>query len=367
MHRSVDGRLARGDRTRTAVLDAAVALATERGPRRAVASASSPSALGVSKSGLFAHWRSKEELQLATIERAREQWTDAGRRPGAGRARAACAGCGRCTSAGSASTRPSALPGGCFFANAKFEFDARARARCATGSSQTLAEWMELLERLAAEAVEPASCADTSTRPSSRSRSTPSAWPRSCSPACSTATVVHRSARAGRARPAARPVHRPDPAAGGLTMTAVRPTDRLRTRRAGHGALRRPRRDGHRAQRPVRGAAGARAHPVLDGARPLLRPAGDRRRRTSSTRSASSPSPTCAPIRGTGEVGVHFWLDQLGETSATYGFRFLSPDGQTVLRRGPARDRPARPGDAAARPPWTGGGPRGRRRLLRTP
>jgi AcrR family transcriptional regulator len=30
--------------------------------------------LGVSKSGLFAHWRSKEDLQLATIDHARLQW-----------------------------------------------------------------------------------------------------------------------------------------------------------------------------------------------------------------------------------------------------------------------------------------------------
>jgi acyl-CoA thioester hydrolase len=41
-----------------------------------------------------------------------------------------------------------------------------------------------------------------------------------------------------------------------------------------------------------------------------------------------------APIRGTGEIGVHFWLEQFGETSATYGFRFLSPDGQRVFAEG---------------------------------
>ena len=36
------------------------------------------------------------------------------------------------------------------------------------------------------------------------------------------------------------------------------------------------------------------------------------------------------PIRSMGEILVHFWLDQLGERSATYGFRFLSADGRTV-------------------------------------
>src|SRR3712207_3861895 len=30
------------------------------------------------------------------------------------------------------------------------------------------------------------------------------------------------------------------------------------------------------------------------------------------------------PIRGTGEIAVHFWLDRFGTTGAEYGFRFLS-------------------------------------------
>ncbi|MBV1853308.1 acyl-CoA thioesterase [Catellatospora tritici] len=41
-----------------------------------------------------------------------------------------------------------------------------------------------------------------------------------------------------------------------------------------------------------------------------------------------------APIRGTGPVGVQFWLDSMGETSAVYGFRFLSEDGATVYADG---------------------------------
>lgn len=58
------------------------------------------------------------------------------------------------------------------------------------------------------------------------------------------------------------------------------------------------------------------------------------------------------PIRGTGEVAVHFWLERFGETSGVYGFRFLSADGATVhadgqrviVRLDPATMRPA---------PWT--------------
>jgi len=41
-----------------------------------------------------------------------------------------------------------------------------------------------------------------------------------------------------------------------------------------------------------------------------------------------------APIRGTGEVAVHFWLDRFGETSAVYGFRILSTDHATVYAEG---------------------------------
>ena len=62
-----------------------------------------------------------------------------------------------------------------------------------------------------------------------------------------------------------------------------------------------------------------------------------------------------APIRGTGDVLVHFWLDRMGESSAVYGFRFLSPDGGTtfaegrriIIRLDPATLRPAAWTDAA--------------------
>ena len=40
------------------------------------------------------------------------------------------------------------------------------------------------------------------------------------------------------------------------------------------------------------------------------------------------------PVRGTGEIGVHFWIDKLGESSAVYGFRMVSADGRTVHAEG---------------------------------
>jgi acyl-CoA thioester hydrolase len=59
-----------------------------------------------------------------------------------------------------------------------------------------------------------------------------------------------------------------------------------------------------------------------------------------------------APIRGTGDIGVHFWIEQLGTSSATYGFRFLSKDGETVYAEG--RRSIVRLDPATLRPtPWT--------------
>jgi acyl-CoA thioester hydrolase len=39
-----------------------------------------------------------------------------------------------------------------------------------------------------------------------------------------------------------------------------------------------------------------------------------------------------APIRGTGQVEVHFWIEELGRSRAVYGFRFVS--GDTVHAEG---------------------------------
>ena len=40
------------------------------------------------------------------------------------------------------------------------------------------------------------------------------------------------------------------------------------------------------------------------------------------------------PITGTGPVALHFWVDRLGSSSATYGFRFLSLDGEHLYADG---------------------------------
>src|SRR5262245_53745717 len=63
--------LPKGDRTRARILDEAVELASVQG-LGALTLGPLAERLGLSKSGLFAHFRSKEALQIETLERAAE-------------------------------------------------------------------------------------------------------------------------------------------------------------------------------------------------------------------------------------------------------------------------------------------------------
>jgi acyl-CoA thioester hydrolase len=40
------------------------------------------------------------------------------------------------------------------------------------------------------------------------------------------------------------------------------------------------------------------------------------------------------PVRGTGEIFIHFWVERFGDTSVMYAFRVLSADGATVHAEG---------------------------------
>ena len=68
---NADGRRLRGDRTRRAILAKAVDIASAEG-LEGLSIGRLASELGVSKSGLFAHFGSKQELQLETIAAASE-------------------------------------------------------------------------------------------------------------------------------------------------------------------------------------------------------------------------------------------------------------------------------------------------------
>src|SRR5215216_5120169 len=63
-------RRADGERTRQAILHAAARLATTEG-LEGLSIGRLAAHLGMSKSGLYAHFGSKEELQLATVDTAR--------------------------------------------------------------------------------------------------------------------------------------------------------------------------------------------------------------------------------------------------------------------------------------------------------
>lgn len=118
-----DRRRVRGERTRQAILTKASRLASAEG-LEAVSLQRLAGDLGISKSGLFAHFGSKEELQLATVAEAARIFTQEVLKPGL----SVPAGIGRlwalCDSYLSYVER-AIFPGGCFFEAAAAEFDSR--------------------------------------------------------------------------------------------------------------------------------------------------------------------------------------------------------------------------------------------------
>ena len=118
-----DGRRLRGDRTRQTILAKAVDIASAEG-LEGLSIGRLATELGVSKSGLFAHFGSKQELQLETIDTAsgifeQRVWLPVAElEPGLVRL-AALMDCWL------AYFRDDTFSGGCFFSNAHHEFDGR--------------------------------------------------------------------------------------------------------------------------------------------------------------------------------------------------------------------------------------------------
>ena len=112
-----------GRRTREAILRAAMALATTEGLDRLTIGGLADH-LGISKSGVFAHFRSKEALQLATVAAARVAFEDEVVRP------ALAEQPGRATVLALADRffdhlERRTYPGGCFFASTLAEMRMR--------------------------------------------------------------------------------------------------------------------------------------------------------------------------------------------------------------------------------------------------
>ncbi|MFE5670516.1 TetR/AcrR family transcriptional regulator [Agromyces sp. NPDC056523] len=121
--RPTDGRRVRGDASRRAVLAAAVDLASVEGLDQ-LSIGRIADAASVSKSGVATLFGSKERLQLATVEAARERFVEAVLTP----ARELPRGLGRVLSLVDlwiAYSRDRVFPGGCFFAEAAADFDAK--------------------------------------------------------------------------------------------------------------------------------------------------------------------------------------------------------------------------------------------------
>ena len=119
----VDGRIARGDATRHLVLRRAVDVASVDG-LEGLSLGRLATELELSKSGVFALFGSKEELQLATIEAAWEIFRShvvtpsLAVAPGLPRLHAVC-------EKWLDYSEQRVFPGGCFFFNVGAEFDAR--------------------------------------------------------------------------------------------------------------------------------------------------------------------------------------------------------------------------------------------------
>jgi AcrR family transcriptional regulator len=137
-------RQVRGLRTREAILARAVVIAAAQG-LEGLTVGSLASQLKMSKSGLFAHFGSKEDLQLATVDFARQIFIDKVTSP--------------------ALTAPRGMPrlwglierwmgvvekqvfeGGCFFSAASFEFDSR-RGVVRDRIAAAMHEWIGAITR----------------------------------------------------------------------------------------------------------------------------------------------------------------------------------------------------------------------------
>ena len=112
-----------GERSRRAILRTAARLATTQGLDRLSIGELAAEA-GMSKSGLYAHFGSKEELQLATVDTAAEIFTADVLEPAA-RVPRGRDGLIALSDAFLAHLRNRVFPGGCFFDSAAAELHAR--------------------------------------------------------------------------------------------------------------------------------------------------------------------------------------------------------------------------------------------------
>lgn len=144
-------RQSRGERTRKDILRIAVDIASEEG-LEGLTIGRLAKALGMSKSGLFAHFGSKQDLQLATVKKARDIFHEEvnpkseSAEPGLEMLNAMIAGWMSYLERG-------VFPGGCFFSAASAEFDGRPGPVRNLIAGMTKA-WLDKMTQEAATAIE---------------------------------------------------------------------------------------------------------------------------------------------------------------------------------------------------------------------
>ncbi|GAB2451191.1 TetR family transcriptional regulator [Streptosporangium sandarakinum] len=145
-----DGRRLRGSRSREAILERTVSLASVEG-LDGLSLGRLAAATGTSKSGFFAHWRDKEQLQLDAVEWAARQWTELVVAP----ALRAPAGVRRLFALHEARLKfysDGVLPGGCFFFAVHAEFDDRP-GPVHDRIARAMRDWLKFVRRQVDEAV----------------------------------------------------------------------------------------------------------------------------------------------------------------------------------------------------------------------
>jgi AcrR family transcriptional regulator len=141
-----DGRRLRGERTHREILATAVDIGSREG-LEALTIGGLAARAGVSKSGLFAHFGSKQELQLATIDAASAIFAEAVIEPGL-RAPEGVQRLRATLAAWLDYFRRDVFPGGCFFQAASLEFDDRPGA-VRERVLEAMTRWLALLGELA--------------------------------------------------------------------------------------------------------------------------------------------------------------------------------------------------------------------------
>ena len=133
----------KGERTKHSILERAVDVASLEG-LEGLTIGRLADELSMSKSGLFAHFGSKEDLQLATIEAAQERFRNEVLRPAFAEPRGLPRLLALCRAFVDYIERR-VFPGGCFFAGASFEFDGRS-GPVRQEIARAMDGWIETLE-----------------------------------------------------------------------------------------------------------------------------------------------------------------------------------------------------------------------------